>query len=117
MVVIAKQYAQLLIISLTQPTNMPQSQDIIPIGTPEKDTFEYWVYKASKEENLAVCWQECYRIAQSILSKNDTAWREKVEGLKTDERKVATFGDWEAVTYEDKMLVNAVLDDLLKENT
>lgn len=37
---------------------------------------------------------------------------EMVESKKTDERKVATFGEWEARTYEDKMLVNAVLADI-----
>ena len=31
---------------------------------------------------------------------------------KTDERRVATFGEWEAETYEEKMLVNAVLDQI-----
>lgn len=31
---------------------------------------------------------------------------------KTDERKVATFGGWQAETYGEKMLVNAVLDQI-----
>jgi len=35
-----------------------------------------------------------------------------IEGMKTDERKTATFGDWVAETYEEKMLVNAVLEEV-----
>lgn len=34
----------------------------------------------------------------------------RLEGEKADERKVAVFGEWQAETYEDKMLANAVLD-------
>lgn len=30
--------------------------------------------------------------------------------LKTDERKTAEFGEWVAESYNDKMMVNAVLD-------
>lgn len=36
-----------------------------------------------------------------------------IESLKTDERKVAVFGDWEARTYDEKQLVNAVLKEAL----
>lgn len=36
-----------------------------------------------------------------------------VEGMKTDERKVAVFGEWQAESYNDKQLVNAVLTDIL----
>ena len=39
---------------------------------------------------------------------------EGIEGMKTDERKVATFGEWQAESYEDKMLVNAILTDILE---
>lgn len=53
---------------------------------------------------------------QSLLSQR-TAILEEVEagvnGLKTDERKVSVFGkgmdSWEARTYDEKQLVNAVL--------
>ena len=31
---------------------------------------------------------------------------------KVDERRVVTFGEWQAETYGDKMLVNAVLDQI-----
>ncbi len=41
--------------------------------------------------------------------------KEKVEGLKADERKIAEFGEWQAETYTEKMLVNAVLEALLVE--
>ena len=37
-----------------------------------------------------------------------------IEGMKTDERKVATFGEWQAESYEDKMLVNAILTNILE---
>jgi len=43
-----------------------------------------------------------------------TSLVEGIEGMKTDERKVATFGKWQAETYEDKMLVNAILTDILE---
>ena len=38
-----------------------------------------------------------------------------IEKNKADERKVVVFGDWEARTYEEKMLVNAAFDYLIKE--
>ena len=38
-----------------------------------------------------------------------------IEGMKTDERKVATFGEWQAESYEDKMLVNAILTNILEK--
>ena len=43
-----------------------------------------------------------------------TSLVEGIEGMKTDERKVATFGEWQAESYEDKMLVNAILTDILE---
>jgi len=43
-----------------------------------------------------------------------TSLVEGIEGMKTDERKVATFGEWQAESYEDKMLVNAILNDILE---
>ncbi len=39
----------------------------------------------------------------------------ELEGLKTDERKVAIFGDWEARTYEEKMLVNSALSLVISQ--
>lgn len=35
----------------------------------------------------------------------------EIDLQKTDERKVANFGEWHAETYNEKMLVNAVLHD------
>lgn len=53
------------------------------------------------------------KINQPTLKNN---WlREEIDSLqtlKTDERKVATFGEWQAETYEDKMLVNAVIQSI-----
>jgi len=43
-----------------------------------------------------------------------TSLVEGIEGMKTDERKVATFGEWQAESYEDKMLVNAILTDIIE---
>ena len=44
--------------------------------------------------------------------------KELIKGLKTDERKVRVYGkgkdSWEAINYDEKMLVNAVLKDLEK---
>ena len=43
---------------------------------------------------------------------------QEIDKLKTDERKVAIFGkgmdSWEARTYDEKKLVNAVLDTIKK---
>ena len=44
-----------------------------------------------------------------------TSLVEGIEGMKTDERKVATFGEWQAESYEDKMLVNAILTDIIEK--
>ena len=44
-----------------------------------------------------------------------TSLVEGIEGMKTDERKVATFGEWQAESYEDKMLVNAILNDIIEK--
>ena len=38
---------------------------------------------------------------------------DEVRKMKPDERKVATFGDWQAETYGEKMLVRAVLDTII----
>lgn len=56
-------------------------------------------------EQKCECWIEG---AKSLL----LALREGVEERKTDERKVAVFGEWQAETYEEKMLVNAVVSDI-----
>ena len=53
-----------------------------------------------------------YEIKQS-LKANTQAVIDMLEGMKTDERKVATFGEWQAETYEDKMLVNAVIQEAI----
>ena len=37
----------------------------------------------------------------------------ELEGKLPDERKVATFGEWQAETYEEKMLARAVLTDTI----
>ena len=56
---------------------------------------------------------------QSMLTRDRnqayTRLVEGIEGMKTDERKVATFGEWQAESYEDKMLVNAILTDILEK--
>lgn len=57
--------------------------------------------------------EELERIAVETNNRLLQTIRKEVEGKKTDERQVAIFGDWQAVTYEDKMLVNAVLSDML----
>lgn len=38
---------------------------------------------------------------------------EAIERMKPNERKVSTFGEWQAETYEEKMLVRAVLDKII----
>ena len=56
---------------------------------------------------------------QSMLTQDRnqayTSLVEGIEGMKTDERKVATFGEWQAESYEDKMLVNAILTNILEK--
>ena len=59
-----------------------------------------------------------YHYLQSISQDRNQAYTrlvEGIEGMKTDERKVATFGEWQAESYEDKMLVNAILTDILEK--
>ena len=56
-------------------------------------------------------------IANLLTQDRNQAYEELIkgiEGMKTDERKVATFGEWQAESYEDKMLVNAILADILE---
>lgn len=45
-----------------------------------------------------------------LVSQRETLAVE-IEGMKCDERKVYDFGAWSAHSYEEKMLVNAVLTD------
>jgi len=54
---------------------------------------------------------------QALKEDRDQAYTsllEGIEGMKTDERKAATFGEWQAESYEDKMLVNATLADIIE---
>ncbi len=53
-------------------------------------------------------------VIYSLLSQQQERIRREIEGLRTDERKVATFDKFQAETYEDKMLVNDVLDVILR---
>jgi len=55
-----------------------------------------------------------FDIVNSDRHQAYTSLIEGIEGMKTDERKVATFGEWQAESYEDKMLVNAILTDILE---
>ena len=60
---------------------------------------------------------QAYEITNLLTQDRNQAYTslvEGIEGMKTDERKVATFGEWQAETYEDKMLVNAILTDILE---
>jgi len=69
---------------------------------------------------MGSCGNPCYRckedkklinfIKQNFIPTSEIL--EMIEGVKTDERKVAYFGEWQAETYEEKMLVNSVLDSL-----
>jgi len=59
-----------------------------------EDTFEYWVYQASKGENVATCWQNCERIAELRRSRTlDLVSEEvgKMEGELPDD----SWNDWE----------------------
>ena len=47
-----------------------------------EDTFEYWVYQASKGENVATCWQNCERIAELRRSRTLDLVSEEVEKMK-----------------------------------
>lgn len=59
--------------------------------------------------------QKIKALVEDLLKSQKKDIIEKIKSRKCDERKVKTFGEWEAGTYEEKMLVNAVLEDLLKE--
>lgn len=51
-------------------------------------------------------------ISQSLKDQKKQLVRE-IEGMKLDERKVGKFGLYEARTYEEKELANAVLSDII----
>jgi transcription termination factor NusB len=66
------------------------------------------------------------KTADKLLSKYSSYTKDllqsvikEIEKYKTDERKVSVFGkgmdSWEARTYDEKKLVNAVLSDIIKE--
>lgn len=47
------------------------------------------------------------------IRSSDLDWfLEVIENQKVNERQIIYFGEWEARTYEQKMLVNATLDSL-----
>ncbi len=50
---------------------------------------------------------------EQLLADERKRVMEIIEKMKTDERKVSIFGQWEAVTFADKMFVNAVLEEAL----
>lgn len=65
--------------------------------------------------------KDCIMEHFKLEEKHDWGRQEEIKkiikiakSLKTDERKVANFGEWQAETYNDKMLVNAVLEKLIK---
>lgn len=70
--------------------------EIIPIGTKDEDTFEYWVHHASKGGNQAVCWQNCYRIAKDLL-KETISKKELQEKLEAHLKTSTYEGDDDAV--------------------
>jgi hypothetical protein len=67
------------------------------------------------------CAQELKDFLRTLLSesklKTIELLKEEIKLLKTDERKVAVFGkgmdSWEAGTYDEKQLVNAVLSQVI----
>jgi len=76
-----------------------------------------WVFQTDHKDHSVDASTILYEDAEKIYQDRNQAYTslvEGIEGMKTDERKVATFGEWQAETYEDKMLVNAILTDILE---
>lgn len=76
------------------------------------------------EGELVIDYSAMIKRDEDYLLTRDTALLEAfkkdvgdmIESLKTDERKIAIFGErmdsWEARSYDEKMLVNAILKDV-----
>ena len=88
---------------------MKNNPNIEKTMKPKKQRKELKLSQAEK----AIFRQDVYLIVNQALKDQRLELVEKIEKLKTDERKVADFGEWQAETYNDKMLVNAVLDKVL----
>jgi len=85
-------------------TSLPSVEERVKtICDCRKGSMDDKQYEATVEYNLTQDRNQAY-----------TRLVEGIEGMKTDERKVATFGEWQAESYEDKMLVNAILNDILE---
>lgn len=50
----------------------------------------------------------------SLLSTHDSELREKIEGMRCSEMEIKDFGEWTAHSYQEKMLVNAVLYEVIQ---
>ena len=76
-----------------------------------------WVFQTDHKDHSVDASTILYEDAEKIYQDRNQAYTslvEGIEGMKTDERKVATFGEWQAESYEDKVLVNATLTDILE---
>lgn len=52
---------------------------------------------------------------EAVLTRQREEIVKILEETKPDERKVATFGEWQAETYDEKMLVRAMIDALIRK--
>ncbi len=75
-----------------------------------------YLQEGNRQEYSISCGEEVKSFLLSALDQRDEEWKKRIEeAIKTkmtDERKVAQFGIWQADTYNDKMLVNAVLKEV-----
>ena len=87
----------------------------------EKTKMMLQIAKEANAEQKAMFERECLckdkgviELIEEAVEAERARIREGVEGLFAVERKVATYGEWQAETYEEKMLANAVLLDALQ---
>lgn len=80
------------------------------VGTEEERKLEKDILGS---ETYTITEEKLCEFLRSSLQKLTDEMLDEVRKMKPDERKVATFGDWQAETYEEKMLVRAVLDTII----
>lgn len=56
----------------------------------------------------------CLPKFQAFIQSQEAELVEMIEGMKCGERKTKDFGEWSAETYEEKMLVNWVLEKAIQ---
>ena len=95
------------------PCHTPQETQDAIIEATEQIVILYANHSGRESDNRALFRADVERVITKTIRDAKRKEREaivkEIEAMKTDERKVARFNEYEAVTYQDKMLVNEVL--------